>query len=301
MSADFHQIDTEACKGDGICVEICPENVFELVDDKARCVETRMEDCIMCGQCITVCPSDAIKITDLPSELFEKIEKWTFEPGEFHTLLNARRSVRNFKDKPVDRDLIDQIIQTASTAPMGFPPHTTEIMVIDDPGELNQLLKNTVEDYKGLVFAASNPLIRPFIRMTVGAEIFNELKQHVIPVAKNGIEAFEKNGADQFSRNAPVLMLFHANRWSTSYRENGYLACTYSMLAAHSHGLGTTIIGMIPPIVDRSKALRKRYGIPKDNKVITSLILGHPKYKYRKTVKREFPSVKFFESVEKNK
>ena len=53
-----------------------------------------------------------------------------------------------------------------------------------------------------------------------------------------------------------------------------------------------TIIGMVPPIVNHSKTLRERYGIPKENNVITSLILGHPKYKYRKSIRRDLAGVR---------
>jgi hypothetical protein len=65
------------------------------------------------------------------------------------------------------------------------------------------------------------------------------------------------------------------------------------MLAALSLGLGTTIIGKIPPVVERSKELRSRYGIPKDNRVLTSLILGHPKYRYRQGIRRDLAGVQF--------
>jgi hypothetical protein len=90
---------------------------------------------------------------------------------------------------------------------------------------------------------------------------------------------------------APVVMLFHGSRWGMSYQENAHLVCHHSMLAAASLGLGTTIIGMIPPVVDRDAALRERYGIPKDNRVVTSLIIGHPKYRYRQSIRRDLAGV----------
>ena len=32
--------------------------------------------------------------------------------------------------------------------------------------------------------------------------------------------------------------------------------------------------------------------IPKENKVMTSLILGHPKYKYKKSIRRDLAGVR---------
>lgn len=81
--------------------------------------------------------------------------------------------------------------------------------------------------------------------------------------------------------------------------ENAHLVCHHAMLASVSLGLGTTIIGMIPPVVDRSKLLRERYGIPKENRVVSSLILGYPKHRYRQGIRRaslQFGSIQISKS-----
>ncbi len=49
----------EDCTGCGACINICPTNVIEIVDDKAV---VDKEWCLGCGVCISKCPSDAIKI-----------------------------------------------------------------------------------------------------------------------------------------------------------------------------------------------------------------------------------------------
>jgi hypothetical protein len=93
---------------------------------------------------------------------------------------------------------------------------------------------------------------------------------------------------------APVLILFHGNRWTMSYEENAHLVCHHSLLAALSLGLGSTIIGLIPPVVARSKLLRERYGTPKENKVCTSRVFGYPKYKYRQGIRRDLAGVQYY-------
>ena len=50
----------------------------------------------------------------------------SFGYDEFFEFLKSRRSVRVFKDKPVERDVITKILNAAATAPMGIPPSTTE-------------------------------------------------------------------------------------------------------------------------------------------------------------------------------
>jgi len=291
MSKQLHKVDTDTCTGDGICVDVCPENVLEIVDEKAATVADRVDSCIMCGQCVAVCPTESLRMPDLATDDFKELVKPPFGYNEFHDFLKLRRSIRVFKDRPIEKELTAKILQAAATAPMGMPPHSTEVLVIDRREELDFLLNELVKDYASMVKGFSNPLGRALIRLSAGAENYLVLKKYVLDLVIYANEAYHRDGTDRYMYNAPMLMLFHGNRRAMSYEENAHLVCHHAMLAALSLGLGTTIIGLVPPIVDRSKALRRRYNIPKDNKVITSLILGHPKYKYKKSIRRDLAGV----------
>ena len=293
MTEQLHVVDTETCLGDGICAEICPEDILEMVDEKAATVETRADACILCGQCVAVCPTESLEMPKLRMEDFHRLDKMPFGYEEFFDFLRLRRSVRTFKDKPVERGVIEKVLDAAATAPMGFPPHSTEVIVIDDREELDFLLERLVEDYTKTLKAFSNPIGRAIVRLAAGAKDYHSLKHYILDVARHANEIYHDHGGDNYMRGAPVLMLFHGNRWTMSYEQNAHLVCHHSMLAALSLGLGSTIIGLIPPVVDRSKVLRKRYGIPKNNKVCTSLVLGYPKYKYRQGIRRDLAGVRY--------
>ena len=51
---------SDSCGGDGVCVDVCPMNVFDIVDKKA--VPERADDCIMCMACVNACPIQAITV-----------------------------------------------------------------------------------------------------------------------------------------------------------------------------------------------------------------------------------------------
>ena len=55
-------VDLDKCDGDGICADVCPVNVFDIIDDKSQ--PTRVEDCIMCLACVSACPTEAITVED---------------------------------------------------------------------------------------------------------------------------------------------------------------------------------------------------------------------------------------------
>ena len=286
-------VDLETCTGDGICAEVCPEKALAVVGDKATTVDERASSCIFCGQCVAVCPTESLEMPQLPTANFGRLQKPTFGFDEFYEFLKLRRSVRAFKDRRVEREVIDRILLAASTAPMGFPPHTTEVVVIASPEEREFLLAELVTHYDSMIRAFSSPVGRAMVRLRAGAEVFRVLETHIIDTARFANQAYHRDGTDRYMYRAPVVMLFHGSRWGMSYEENAHLVCHHAMLAAVAEGLGTTIIGMIPPVVDRSKELRARYGIPKDHHVLTSLVLGYPKYRYRRGITRELAGVRY--------
>ena len=56
-------VDHEKCNGCGLCVEVCSDSVFELIDGKAVATQKNsLFGCIGCGQCMAVCPEGAISV-----------------------------------------------------------------------------------------------------------------------------------------------------------------------------------------------------------------------------------------------
>jgi len=51
------KIDKETCIGCGACVDVCPVEALEMIDDKAVVDE---DACTDCGACIDECPVEAI-------------------------------------------------------------------------------------------------------------------------------------------------------------------------------------------------------------------------------------------------
>jgi NAD-dependent dihydropyrimidine dehydrogenase PreA subunit len=56
-------VDKDVCTGCGECVEICPVEVFELIDDKSEPVNA--DECIGCESCVEVCEDEAITIEEI--------------------------------------------------------------------------------------------------------------------------------------------------------------------------------------------------------------------------------------------
>ena len=68
-----HLIDTEWCKGCGICIHFCPKNVLEF-DSAGKATAVRPEDCIACQLCELRCPDLAIQVVELTQTQEEGVQ-----------------------------------------------------------------------------------------------------------------------------------------------------------------------------------------------------------------------------------
>jgi NAD-dependent dihydropyrimidine dehydrogenase PreA subunit len=55
-------VDEKKCIGCGECVDICPEEVFELQDEIS--VPVNADECVGCESCVEVCEEEAITVTE---------------------------------------------------------------------------------------------------------------------------------------------------------------------------------------------------------------------------------------------
>ncbi len=84
--SDTHQdrlydvgIDLERCKGTRICIDVCPRNCFEMIEDQNKVSNPRKENCVQCGACIVQCPFDALYFVNKAGDIIEPETIRTFK------------------------------------------------------------------------------------------------------------------------------------------------------------------------------------------------------------------------------
>ncbi len=282
-------VNAETCSRCGSCIEVCPALLLE--KDNAGKVNFKPDDvhlCVGCGQCMAVCSTKSVSAKGM------QYEKDFFEfsdSGDFFSLLEHRRSVRRFKPRPVSNEDIGKILHAVSLAPHGDSYHHVEITVVNSRNKIMEAMPLMTDFYNKLEKWLHNPIMCNMIKLKKGQDTLNTLKNHLLPRIKKGIYRNSSFDYDGITRGAHTLLLFHAQEDSEEHKEDAFIFVTYATLAAQALGLGSTIIGLVPPAINKSDELKKMFSIPHDHETVISMIVGYPKYKYRRGIKRELKKV----------
>ena len=288
-------INQEACKKCKLCIDVCPCNKLDLNESQeVYFIPERDAIYLQCWQCMAVCNTKAIKINGLSyNNDFIDLPENIVSHAQLLDFFSTRRSIQNFIDKPISKEVIQQIIDSIAFAPYGASPNEVSVCVVNNRKTIELALPLISEFLDNLVKWIDNPVIRFVLKQKKDIETFNTIKNHVYPIAKLGNYKFEHG--DRITRNAPAILIFHANKEAETHTHNAIIYATFAMLAAHSLGLGATMISLVPATINKVKPLRSIFKIPEDNEAIISLIIGYKKMKYKMGIKREKNNISWIE------
>ena len=164
---------------------------------------------------------------------------------------------------------------------------------VNNRKKIESALPHIEEFLDNIVKWIENPIASFMIKRKKGQETFNTIKNHLYPITK--LENYKLKFGDRITRNAPAIIIFHANKKAEEHTNNSLIYATYVMLAANSLGLGATIIGIVPAAINKTKEVREIFQIPVENEAVISVIIGYPKYKYKRTIKRNVQKINWID------
>ncbi len=285
------KIDSAKCNKCGFCFEVCSAYVLALGKDRE--IQVRYpEQCCVCGHCVAICPQNALVHEELPIERFETLPAAIISAEDMRNLLLSRRSIREFKQEPVPKKLIEQLIEVGIHAGTSSNGQSENFIVIQDRKLLSELEKIVIDVLwnSGMKYLGSS-LGQKLARMKLG----NEMLRQAVPyhyIIRNRRQNNELGG--MIFRNAPVVMAIHGLRTNFMAHANCSIAARNMEIMAKTIGLGTCWVGFLSVAAHLAKKKIERYlEIPDDHSIYGAIMVGYPKFKYRKIIPRKEREVRW--------
>jgi len=262
-------------------VRTCSENVFSQPEKGALPELVREALCISCGHCVALCPQGAITHADFPEgsvtpvrgELLPSVESVI-------EMLRARRSIRLFKEAPVERGVLERIIEGARSAPSAHNFQTTEYLVIQDAKLLKEITNICARYYAKVAKQLRNPITRALYRVALTRQEI-ESAVHLLSDLDMVVDLAGK-GEDPFLHHAPCLILCHAERNMNFPEANATLALHNATLVAQALGVGGFLAGYVVGACQRDKGIPALLSVPRNHGVYAGLTLGYPQTQFTK-------------------
>ena len=268
-------IDSGKCNKDGICVMACPTNVIQMgAPNEVPTPAPDFEDyCLKCGHCTAVCPTGAFSLSWLsPAQCPPVRKELALTEQQVEQFLRTRRSIRNYRDKPVELEKLAKLLEIACYAPSAKNNQPWYWTVVEDPAETRRLAGMVIDWMR-----------------TVITQYPEQAELRGLPRVVSAWEA----GEERICRGAPHVIVVHGDKTYGFGAEDGALALSYLELYASAIGLGSCWGGYFYSAVNAYPPLFEALGLPADHRAFGAVMVGYPKLKYQRLPLRNNPRVSY--------
>jgi len=279
-------IDLDSCTRCKACLRDCVADLYLFESDRLQFRENHEEDCIECGHCVAVCPVNIIQLKNSSVEDVKELADLN-EPPNFESILSlikTRRSIRQYKDEPVAKELIEKILQLARYSPTGSNEENVYYTVVQDPEILAKFSDEITLQVTNFVKKYEDPQGYESLKATLPKGLIKKVGEY--------IENFKRilgtiEGGHEFWRWNREIIIIHSPKNAMTLVENCSLAASHIMLAAETLGLGTCSLGFATTFTNQYRTVSKIVKIPRKHTVGYTLAIGYPKAHYHRIPARK--------------
>lgn len=166
-------------------------------------------------------------------------------------IIKTRRSTRNFKEKGLEKEKLNQIIEAARYAPSGGNNQSSHFIVIQNKQFLDELAKMAMNE---------------FSQMEVKEDMYKSLKSSIMQ---------SKKGNYVFHYHAPVLVVVCNKKGYGNAMADSACAIENMLIMANALDLGSCYINQLTWLSEH-EVIRNKLNLNEDEMVCGAVAIGYP-------------------------
>ena len=273
-------IDLSKCIKCESCVQECPIYVFHSMangDHYGKAYAKYEDQCCKCYHCVAICPVGAIKLNGTSLNDLERLNNIDINSDQMRNLIYSRRSIRSFKDEPVEDEFINELIEMATHAGTTSNDQSEGFIILKNKDKIEEIERDVINVFWSSVlkYFGSNGIITKLLSKKMGEKMVHTLKRYH-KTFKN--RTADDNLKGMIFRNAPAVILMYGPSFNDIGKINSALALRNVELYALTRGYGTMYCGFMVSTFNRKPNIfREKLGINKYESVFGVLLIGKPK------------------------
>ena len=168
-------------------------------------------------------------------------------------------------------------------------------MILPAKKDVAALGDRIAEFFKYLNSLAEKSLLRRFLSLAGKKELEYYYREYYESV-KQSLEEYETSGKDRLFHGAAAVIIIAAKPGGSCPAEDSLLAAQNILLAAHSMGLGTCLVGFAVEAMKHDRKIKRFAGIPDEESVYAVIAVGYPDETYQRLTGRKDFVMRYFEA-----
>lgn len=253
-------VNETLCIGCGACEADCLARAIRVKAGKAGVIS----DCFHCGHCVAVCPAEAVRMEGDGYRMEDVIPYdpavCRISPDVMLNTIRCRRSIRQFKKRQVEREVVDRILEAGRFSPTGSNSQNVSYLIFRD--QMEELRALAMEEFRKL-------------------EGDEEAFAKIFPPPMS-LSRVDFSDDDFLFKGAPAVIVT-----VSPHSVNASIASANMELMAVSLGVGVVYIGFFVRLAAKNERIREFLGLKPEDTAVTCLSIGYPNVSYYRSTPRK--------------
>ena len=250
------------------------------------CAKVNPQLCNECGHCVAVCPRAAVTLYGQGADGWTgcgakdqdagKDENVVPAPESFLRYLKMRRSVRHYKERDVEPEKLEMLIEAGRYSPTASNRQQNRFVILKE--NVEQVRKAAIE---ALHEAALDPQ-RDWGQNEAYRQSWTRMYNEYIAGQR-----------DRLFFSAPVVVLIIGDEENRYAEIDGGIAASRMEAEANALGLGVCYIGFLNTAIGLDESIKEMLGIWDGEKLTVAFVTGYPDVKYQRPAPRKPANVTY--------